>query len=115
MCVASFTAHAGQVDIVGPQGSTAFGEQVVVLPNGNIVVIDSGIPPVQDPPSPWPPVNGALGAIYLYDPNGKLISQATGATPNDHVGSGGLVVLSNGNFVVISPQWSNASGDRTTA
>lgn len=106
---APFTAFAGQVDIVGPPGSIAFGQQVAALPNGNIVVIDSGIPPVQDPPPGWPPVNGALGAIYLYDPNGNLISRFTGSTPNDHVGSGGLVVLSNGNFVVVSPLWSNGS------
>jgi hypothetical protein len=97
------------VDVTGPPGSIAFGEQVAVLPNGNIVVIDPGALPSYAPSQPWPPMNGALGAIYLYDPSGHLVTQATGGTPNDHVGSGGLVVLTNGNFVVMSPQWSNGS------
>lgn len=109
MCASAFTAYATQIDIAGPLGSVAFGEQVAVLPNGNIVVVDPGFLPEQDPIWPWPPVNGALGGVYLYDPSGNPISQLTGSTPNDHVGSGGLFVLTDNEFVVLSPQWSNGS------
>ena len=83
--------HAAQVDIHGPTGSAAFGTTVTVLPNGNIVVTD-----------PNGPVSN-IGAVYLYDPNGNLISTLTGSTQDDHVGSGGVAVVGNGNFVTISP------------
>jgi hypothetical protein len=74
---------------------------VVVLTNGNYVVID----PYWD--------NGAttdVGAVYLY--NGSthaLISTLTGSTANDQVGSGGITALTNGNYVVRSPNWDNGT------
>ena len=77
--------------ISGPAGSVGFGSQVKVLPNGNVVVND------------WLP--GAIGAVYLYSRSGTLISTLTGSTPGDQVGVGGIVLLSNGNFVVSSPFW----------
>ena len=84
-----------QTDIVGPAGSVSFGAAFAVLPNGNIVVTD-----------PDGPVSG-VGAVYLYAPDGSPINWFTGSSENDHVGSGGIVVLKNGNFVVLSPQWHN--------
>lgn len=49
------------------------------------------------------------GAVYLYDGSTRaLISTLTGITLNDHVGSGGVRLLTNGNFVVSSPLWNNA-------
>ena len=48
-----------------------------------------------------------VGAVYLYAPDGSPINWFTGSSENDHVGSGGIVVLKNGNFVVLSPQWHN--------
>ena len=84
-----------QTDIVGPAGSVSFGTAFAVLPNGNIVVTD-----------PDGPVSG-VGAVYLYAPDGSPINWFTGSSENDHVGSGGIVVLTNGNFVVLSPQWHN--------
>ena len=84
-----------QTDIVGPAGSVSFGTAFAVLPNGNIVVTD-----------PDGPVSG-VGAVYLYAPDGSPINWFTGSSENDHVGSGGIVVLKNGNFVVLSPQWHN--------
>ncbi len=84
-----------QTDIVGPAGSVSFGTAFAVLSNGNIVVTD-----------PDGPVSG-VGAVYLYAPDGSPISWFTGSSENDHVGSGGIVVLKNGNFVVLSPQWHN--------
>ena len=92
--------RAEQIDIVGPAGSVSFGTSVTVLPNGNIVVADPG-------------ANGSAsmgGAIHLYTPDGVLISTLAGASAGDHVGSGGVKVLANGNFVVLSPDWSSGSG-----
>ncbi len=89
------TVHADQIDWPGPQGSRAFGTTVKVLPNGNIVVTDPGYT-----------ADGtyAYGAVYLYRPNGELISTLTGRVL-DYVGSGGVYVVGDSNFVVCSPQW----------
>src|SRR5450432_1520990 len=97
----SLTVRAEQVDIPGPGGSGAFGTHVAVLSNGNIVVVDDSGP------------ISNVGAVYLYSPNAALISSFTGSTANDHVGSSGIVLVGNGNFVVLSPQWNN--GVATTA
>ena len=95
-------SRAAQTDIVGPAGSGNFGNAVTVLPNGNIVVVDSGY----DAPGP---INN-VGAVYLY--NGEtlaLISTLTGGTAGDNVGGNGVTVLTNGNFVVTSFGWNNPS------
>ncbi len=95
---APLVATAAQTDIAGPAGSASFGTNVVVLPNGNFVVTD-----------PNGPVS-AIGAVYLYSPNGTLISTLTGSTANDHVGAYGIEVVGASDFVVISPQWHNLTG-----
>lgn len=101
--VSSVTAV--QTDIVGPAGSSArFGEKLFVLPNGNFVIVDTQF------------VDGgnAVGAVHLYDGTTlALISTLKGSTPGDGIGSGafttdGVRVLTNGNFVVNSPNWDNA-------
>ncbi|MGB8253603.1 MAG: hypothetical protein WCF08_10340, partial [Anaerolineaceae bacterium] len=83
-----------QSDIVGPPGSGQFGDSVAALPNGNIVVTD----PLYD--------DGMItdvGAVYLYNGATRaLISTLTGSTAGDAVGSGGVIVLTNGNYVVRS-------------
>ena len=92
-------ASADQLDIKGPPGSGRFGEAIKVLPNGNIVVAD-------------PSANFDRGAVYLYAPGGMQISALSGATSGDRVGSGGITLLDNGNYVVGSPEWSDpASGE----
>ena len=96
-------SSAVQTDIIGLEGSGAFGTMVKALPNGNFVVTD----PSYDIPS------GAanVGAVYLY--NGAtltVISTLKGSTANDAVGSSGVTVLTNGNFVVKSPSWDISSG-----
>lgn len=91
-----------QLDITGPAGSTAFGRTVTVLPNGNIVVTDPAFtPPVVNAPQGL----GGIGAVYLHSPTGTLISTLTGTQTNDSIGSGGITVLKNGNFVIHSPSW----------
>jgi hypothetical protein len=92
---------ASQTNITGP-ASSGFGQTVAVLPNGNIVVTAPGY----DIPA------GAsnVGAVYLYDGTTfALISTITGSTANDQVGSGGVTVLANGNYVVGSNYWINPS------
>ena len=89
-------------DIEGPAGSDEFGTAVEVLPNGNIVVTD----PAYDRPTP---ATANVGAVYLYSKDGKLISRVTGNTANDSVGSGGILVLESGNFVISSPSWDNGA------
>lgn len=77
-----------------------FGDQVIVLANGNVVVTD----PYDDAAAP------DAGAVHLFDGlTGELISTLTGASANDHVGSGGVEALSNGNFLVVSYEWDNGS------
>lgn len=88
---------AAQVDILGPPQSGSFGTSVTVLPNGNIVVTD-------------PLANSTaldVGKVHLYGPSGSLISTISGRTEDDQVGSGGIVVVGNSNFVVISPNFDN--------
>ena len=93
------TVSAAQIVIAGPAGSGAFGSRVTTLPNGNIVVTD----PLFDAPGPIADV----GAVHLYRPDGALISTLRGTKTNDQVGSGGITVLSNGHYVVRSPNWDN--------
>jgi hypothetical protein len=94
-----------QTDIPGPLGSATFGSQVVLLPNGNFVVTD-----------PYYSTETAafIGAVYLYDGDTlALISMLTGTTTYDYVGYNGVTVLSNGNFVVLSPNWNEYTGAAT--
>jgi hypothetical protein len=99
--MACCAARGAQTDIIGPPGSGQFGSNVVHLPNGNFVVAD---------PNYSIPAGAAMvGAVYLYNPSGTIISTLTGSTANDQVGGGGVVVLSNGNYVVISLGWDNGA------
>lgn len=92
---------ASAQDIVGPPGSVEFGKIVTVLPNGNFVITD----PRYDPPGP----TNSVGAVYLYRNNRTLISHLTGTATGDRISSEGIVLLPNGNFVVISPLWDNGA------
>jgi len=98
---------AQNLDIAGPLGSERFGKQVFSLPNGNVVVTDPfyDAGPIRD-----------VGAVYLYDGDkGGLISMMTGATGWDQIGNGGVTVLTNGNFVVISHYWNDDDTTRPGA
>lgn len=92
-------------DLVGVLGNGAFGKTIDVLPNGNFVVTD-------------PQYSGffafTIGAVYLY--NGRthqLINVIIGSHTGDNVGSGGVVVLANGDYVVNSPSWRYNDGATT--
>ncbi len=83
-----------------PAAGNQFGQTVVVLNTGNVVIT-----------SPFDDAGGQdAGAVYLFNgADGTLISTLTGSTANDHLGSDGVVALTNGNFVVASSQWDNAA------
>jgi hypothetical protein len=105
----SSSLNAGTlVEIEGPPTSEVFGSSLVVLPNGYTVVVDTGY----DQPSP---AAGNVGAVYLYDSEGFLVSSLVGSSPGDSLGSMGIRVLDNGNFVVHSPQWDNAGATNAGA
>ncbi len=95
---ASAATSSETIEVAGPAGSHAFGVFVAILPNGNIVIAD---------PAFESGGKASVGAVYLYTPDGELISTLTGSSPNDAVGAGRMTVLANGNFVVSSPGWNN--------
>jgi hypothetical protein len=100
MVIAACSGHAqsAQIHIEGPPGSVGFGAQIAVLPNGNIVVTD--------------PRRAPNGAAYLYSPTGQQISTvenistAHSFTPFDSVK---IVVLNNGNYLLVNTRWQNGS------
>jgi len=94
--MAMYAGQVGALDISGPAGSVHFGTSVTVLPDGNIVVTD---------PDADSNTHTGVGAVYLYAPSGGLISTITGSSTDDHVGSGGVLTLANGNYVIVSTQW----------
>ncbi|MCF2503726.1 T9SS type A sorting domain-containing protein [Dyadobacter sp. CY107] len=105
--VVTGVSQAQKTHVAGRPGSGSFGSKITVLTNGNYVVTDPD----------WS--NGGVakvGAVYLYDgATHKLISTLTGSKANDHVGNFGVTALSNGNFVVSSPYWSNGSASNAGA
>ena len=81
-----------------PNPRNEFGKQVVFLSNGNVVVTS--------PKDDYDAID--TGAVYLFNgTTGALIASLRGSSAGDQVGSGGVVALSNGNFVVLSPSWDN--------
>lgn len=92
-------ATAAQIDLLPPPGSASFGDDIFVLPNGNIVVVDT---------TAAIPAWGA-GAVHLFAADGSLISTLRGGGADDAVGSGGITILANGNFVVQSPLFSSGT------
>ena len=70
--------------------TTTTGKAVVAVPTDSLVATNAG-------------------TVYLFDTtSGALISTLTGLTPGDQLGSGGVTALSNGNFVINSPNWGSA-------
>jgi hypothetical protein len=89
---------AGFAEFVDPHPADGnqFGASVVPLATGNVVVT-----------SPFDDAGGTdAGAVYLFSGRtGELISTLIGSHVDDHVGSGGITALTNGNYVVASPDW----------
>jgi hypothetical protein len=104
--VPGLAASASEIDIPAPPGSVAFGTFVTALPNGNIVVQD-----------PYAATDAAhdVGAVYLYQPDGTLISTLYGSSPQDEIGNERVTVLPNGDFLVASTSWRNGGAARAGA
>src|SRR5262249_39774277 len=99
----SATVAAATLEIPSPTGAPGFGWLVKVLPNGNIVIDDPNAGPSES------------GAVHLYRPDGTRISTLTGSHPNDYVGEDPVVVLPDGNFLVVSSAWNNGSATHAGA
>ncbi|MFI4851743.1 MAG: hypothetical protein ACIAZJ_21700 [Gimesia chilikensis] len=79
-----------------PSADNGFGESIVPLSTGNVVITAS-----RDDAGGMD-----AGAVYLFNgANGTLISTLTGTSAGDQLGSGGVTALANGNLVVSSPDW----------
>jgi hypothetical protein len=96
---ASLTSYTNFMRFTDPNPSSGngFGETIVELKTGNIVIT-----------SPTADINGVTnsGAVYLFNGvTGDLISTLYGSTSNDQVGREGVTALANGNFVVLSRVW----------
>src|SRR4029077_18200183 len=91
-------------DSVGGNGTR------VDLGNGNLLI---------QTPNWTNPANGAgnAGAVTLFTDTTPVTGPITpsnslvGTTAQDFVGSGGVLGLGNGNYVVISPNWTNAAAN----
>jgi len=100
--------------LVGSNANDAVGyNRVTALSNGNYVVISpmwDGLWPNGRGAATWG--DGAKGITGIVDATNSLV----GSNAGDHVGGGGapgrggVVALSNGNYVVASPDWSNHRG-----
>jgi len=107
--VASQPARAGEPfqpdgsgNIPGGFGNGDFGKTVTALPNGNFVVTD---------PAYSLFFKTGIGAVYLYSGlTHQRLNVATGTQNGDHFGSGGVVVLAGGDYVVISPDFTTSNG-----
>jgi hypothetical protein len=88
--------------LYGSAGADTIGQEVVALPNGNYVVI-----------SPFwnDGVTNNAGAVTWGNGNGGIIGTVNatnsliGGQQDDRIGSNGIVILSNGNYVVRSELW----------
>ncbi len=101
LCQTSSGVIQNVVQLPGLTNSSHSDSSVVVLPNGNIVVVEPGFQPSVSLSN--------MGAVWLYSPKGELISTLVGSQQGDRVGSGGVTVLPNGHFVVLSPVWKNGA------
>jgi len=86
-----------------PLPGAGFGDAIVPLSTGNVVVTQ----PMANVDDDDNNNHNNAGAVYLFDgATGGLISTLIGQA-DDQVGSGGVTALTNGNYVVVSPQWNN--------
>jgi hypothetical protein len=99
-------AQAGmlpQFDLIDPHPTAGggFGTRIQILTSGNVVVTN----PIDD-------FGGTnAGAVYLFNGlTGALISSLVGSAANDGVGSSAITSLTNGNYVVQSPNWNGVRG-----
>lgn len=107
----TFSVQAGSrfTNFLDPDtySSGGFGTTVTVLKNGNVVITD---------PYSNDGIKGDTGAVYLYNGStGSLISRLVSNSGDSNIGSGGVIELANGNYVILSPQWRNEQGKQVGA
>ncbi len=94
---------AGNSLVGSTAGDAVGGGGVTALTNGNYVVVS-------------PSWNGTFGAVTLASgttgsPGAvSATNSLVGSRSTNAVGSGGVTVLTNGNYVVASPQWASGRG-----
>jgi len=92
--------------IIGPFDTDSIGsKQVLELPSGNLVIVSDN----------WNSNRGAVTCLtpLQYQTGGIVIDSSnslTGSSLFDSVGSGGVTTLTNGDYVVISPNWNGIVG-----
>ena len=98
--------------LIGNSSDDLIGDEIQVLRNGNYLVVspswDNGNL-INMGAVTWG--NGATGSSGVVDGSNSLI----GSNNGDQVGSGGVTLLANGNYVVISPNWDNGAADSAGA
>ncbi len=90
--------------LVGSQAGDRVGEQAAVLANSNYVVVSAGWTNGDVPYAgavTW--ANGKTGLTGTVSAANSLV----GSSADDQVGNDGVTPLSNGNYVIKSPYWSN--------
>ena len=92
------------IENTAPQANAEFGSgSLLELKSGNTAINRIAIAAPLDNTN----ATGA-GAVRLYNSQtGALQSVISGQNPGDNVGSGGMTLLTNGNVVVASPNYSN--------
>ncbi len=90
--------------LVGSKAGDGVGSSVAALTNGNYVVVSPG----------WNTGAGAVtwgsGTTGVSGPV-SAANSLVGSTATDGVGDTGVAVLSDGNYVVSSPQWTNGTAN----
>ncbi len=105
----STTGMYPEFELIDPNqgGGTGFGNDILPLSTGNIVVTK--------PEDDFVATNS--GAVYLYNgATGALISTITGSSSSDLIGIAHPIALQgNGNYLICSPGWQGAQGALTWA
>jgi muramidase (phage lysozyme) len=98
--------------LVGSTANDVVGSGVTALSNGNYVVRspnwDNGALTNVGAVT-W--CNGTTGTTGMVSSSNSLV----GSTASDNIGNGGITVLSNGNYVVISQNWYNGTATNAGA
>lgn len=101
-----------QNSLVGSSATDFFGSEVVALSSGDYVIRAPG----------WDAGGVSdVGAVIWADGDSGVIgvvSEANalrGSTANDRIGSGPIVELGNGNYLVTSPNWNHGAATRAGA
>jgi hypothetical protein len=103
-------------NLFGLGGDNVSGNGIIALTNGNYVVASSGW--ANNSSTSSSPLGAATWGNGLTGISGTVsaANSLIGSNPNDRVSSNGITALTNGNYVVASPNWTdNACGTNVGA